>query len=261
MINTQQHTPHHLCSSVFLIYNFSFTQHFPSHPQSIFAARALCLEQTPAQQRRKSESILQQLEDPAQLALLLAHERKKSTHSFFHPYINALPSNPPCAWCMSDSELFSSVALLKRQGVATDDWLTEIAGHKASMMHLAEASVRGFGSALQVDVADVFWALGQVCECGPVSQSGSVMYDKNISFVTLAMPALNYSWVQVRSPFNTFLYCCQQCRCCCFASDFWGLHTQIQQGDTPFAKAQTNIVRLQDLIIDGGFGESLLAGW
>lgn len=132
-------------------------------PPSPSAARSLCLDKTPDQHRPKSRITLKQLEDPAQLALLLAHERNKATDSFFHPYINALPDSPPCAWCMSDSEMFSSVAVLARQGVATDSWLPEIAGHKAHMMQLAEASVRGFGSALQVDVADVFWALGQVC--------------------------------------------------------------------------------------------------
>ncbi|MEW5302743.1 MAG: hypothetical protein WDW36_005493 [Sanguina aurantia] len=126
------------------------------------SARALCLDKTPARQRHKALTTLQRLDDPAQLALLLAHERKRSADSFFHPYITSLPLAPPCAWAMPPSQLSAALAQLKQQGMQTDGWAAGIADHRACMVQLAEASVRGFGSALGVEGADVFWALGQV---------------------------------------------------------------------------------------------------
>jgi hypothetical protein len=40
-----------------------------------------------------------------QLAMLLAHERSKGGYSFYAPYIDMLPSKPPCAWLMDEEEL------------------------------------------------------------------------------------------------------------------------------------------------------------
>jgi hypothetical protein len=47
-----------------------------------------------------------------QLALLLAHERKKGAASLWAPYISALPGQPAAAWYLPDADRRRSLALL-----------------------------------------------------------------------------------------------------------------------------------------------------
>ena len=95
-----------------------------------------------------------------QLALLLAHERAKGQNSFWWPYIQTLPTTPPCAWHASNSAaLNTELKALLGSDRATQVRLVEV---KAGIDRQVQAAVQVHGKQLEVAASDVEWALAQV---------------------------------------------------------------------------------------------------
>jgi len=64
------------------------------------------------------QKAFQKLDKEHQLALLLAYERRRGSKSFYAPYINILPAQPPCPWLMEQSKL---QAALDKLGCAKEE--------------------------------------------------------------------------------------------------------------------------------------------
>jgi len=112
---------------------------------------------------------LQELDDAAQLVLLLAHERGRGLNSKFLPYIKTLPISPSCGYSpVIRSQVLETISLM---GIELDmdvnGWPAEItrAGDRAQM--IADGLTKDYGSYISIPKGDkafavIQWALCQV---------------------------------------------------------------------------------------------------
>lgn len=113
---------------------------------------------------------LGQLQPPMLLALLLAHQRRLSEQSSWHPYISSLPEQPPCAWFeVVEQQLLGhstykpseSSQAQQQQEQAVDAATLASAASAVAAKCAAAADV--FGAALGgISAAEIAWAYGQV---------------------------------------------------------------------------------------------------
>lgn len=106
-----------------------------------------------------SKPPLSHLEGAEQLAVILALERNKGLKSFWYPYINALPTLPPCGWQMPPQELHRE---LDKFGAAASTWPEKMAYLRSNIRHRATVVERTYGDLLRISADDFFWAIGQV---------------------------------------------------------------------------------------------------
>ena len=97
---------------------------------------------------------------PAQLA----HERLDGDASFYHPYIAALPEQPPCAWMLTPHELQQRLdSLVGTLDEATKAaWLGEVQRYREAMERHAEGAVQRYGRFFPLTASDFLWAMGHV---------------------------------------------------------------------------------------------------
>eukprot|EP00798_Chlamydomonas_sp_ICE-L_P020860 gene20860-27697_t len=129
-----------------------------------------------------------------ELAVLLAHERKKCSAGFWHPYIESLPDVPPCAWYQSmipaeqrldfgaagqlgledhewEQQLKAVVGNMTYQasfgaagqlGLEDYQWEQQLKAVVGNMMYQVEAAAGNWSKALELSEADIAWGLAQV---------------------------------------------------------------------------------------------------
>eukprot|EP00193_Tetraselmis_chui_P015526 CAMPEP_0177778182 /NCGR_PEP_ID=MMETSP0491_2-20121128/15810_1 /TAXON_ID=63592 /ORGANISM="Tetraselmis chuii, Strain PLY429" /LENGTH=265 /DNA_ID=CAMNT_0019297423 /DNA_START=342 /DNA_END=1140 /DNA_ORIENTATION=+ len=98
-----------------------------------------------------------------QLAMLLAHERSKGGYSFYAPYIDMLPSKPPCAWLMDEEELDAKFQHLREsRKLDCGTFRDLVTSTRSAMAKQSDTLAVRFGRELSITSADIVWAMGQV---------------------------------------------------------------------------------------------------
>lgn len=120
------------------------------------------LQQKTLNPRQQLAESLTRLQPPLLLALLLAHERNKGLASKWHPYIAALPAEPPCGWFPSlqcqPGHSHCQQKLLQHRVIRPET----VAAAASAVKSKCTAAAKSFGPLLDVTVDDVVWAFGQV---------------------------------------------------------------------------------------------------
>lgn len=94
----------------------------------------------------------------------LAHERLDGDASFYHPYIAALPEQPPCAWMLTPHELQQRLDFLAGplDEATRAAWLAEVQRYREAMERHAEGAVQRYGRFFPLTASDFLWAMGHV---------------------------------------------------------------------------------------------------
>eukprot|EP01025_Chloroclados_australasicus_P021486 TRINITY_DN2260_c1_g2_i2.p1 TRINITY_DN2260_c1_g2~~TRINITY_DN2260_c1_g2_i2.p1 ORF type:complete len:304 (-),score=24.44 TRINITY_DN2260_c1_g2_i2:226-1116(-) len=97
------------------------------------------------------------------LAIWLAYQRIQGEESPWYPYVNILPSQPPCAWCMQEQQLNYALQLYCKSE-EEEQWRQAITDTKNVLMgqaKLLERWVKMKGGP-QVSQDDILWSVGHV---------------------------------------------------------------------------------------------------
>jgi hypothetical protein len=162
-----------------------------------------------------------QLSNSQLIAAALAREVQHATSSWWGPYVQSLPSEPPCPWlisCPQQLEVWMQPYRTATGPAAVEHWQEAVTQQRQQMQAAAQQAEQLLGAALGISAEQVLQALGHVASRSLTSgsSSGLVPFIDLINHGSEAMgPMLqlddNDKVVMTVLPIRNVSCCCNGC--------------------------------------------------